>query len=194
MIELEKYESKRFSQGGEDGVIAEIFSRIGTTNKFCVDLGAYNGVESSNVAALLEDGWRGILIDGSAKSANPNIVIYNHFITAENVNALLTHHLCPDEFDLLSIDLDGNDYWVWKALEVKPRVVIIEYNGHIGPDVSSAIEYEADFKFQWTDYFGASLLALQNLGWIKGYSCVYCDKAGVNAFFVKTEYMDVFKS
>lgn len=194
MIELEKYESKRYSQGGEDGVIAEIFKRIGTTNKFCVDLGAYNGVESSNVAALLEDGWRGILIDGSAQSANPNTVIYNHFVTAENVNDLLTYHLCPDEFDFLSIDLDGNDYWVWKALEFKPRAMIIEYNGHIKSDVGSVIEYEANFKFKWTDYFGASLLGLSDLGRVKGYELVYCDKAGVNALFVRQDYKPLFKS
>lgn len=194
MNELEQYESKRFSQNGEDGVIAEIFKRIGTTNKFCVDLGAYNAVESSNVAALIEDGWEGILIDGSAISANPLIEVKNHFITAENVNDLLENYDCPTIFDFLSIDLDGNDYWVWKALTYRPRVLVIEYNGHFEAATSTTIQYDAKFEFKWTDYFGATLSALEKLGKQNGYRLVYADKSGCNAFFVLNAYSSKFEN
>lgn len=191
-VELDPYEEKFYSQGGEDGVINEIFNRIGTTNKFCVDLGAYNAVESSNVAHLIDQGWSGILIDGSAKSANPKVEVFNHFVTAENVNDLLRAHNCPQKFDFLSIDLDGNDFWVWQALEFEPRALIIEYNGHVPANVSSVIDYEPDFQFKWTDYFGASLLAFKELGAKKGYTLVYADRAGVNCLFVHNDFKNFF--
>lgn len=193
-VELDKYARRGYSQNGEEGVIEEIFRRIGTSNKFCVDLGAYNAIQSSNVAALLDDGWDGILIDGSAKSENPRAIVHNHFITAENVNDILMQYNCPEEFDFLSIDLDGNDYWIWNALRFHPRVVCIEYNGHIPPDQSKVIEYEPNFISKNDDYFGASLAALSDLGNKKGYRLIYCDVAGVNAFFVEYYSMDKFDS
>lgn len=193
-VELDQYAERIYSQNGEDGILREIFKRIGVINKFCVDLGAFNGIQSSNVAALLDEGWDGILIDGEAKGENPHEPVLNHFITAENVNELLDQYHCPEEFDLISIDINGNDYWVWKALKYKPRVVVIEYNGHISPDISSVIEYEPNFIYRNDDYFSASILAMSNLGNEKGYRLIYCDVNGVNAIFVKFQYMDKFDS
>jgi len=105
-------------------------------------------------------------------------------VTAENINDLLQKYEVPVSFDLLSIDLDGNDYWVWRAVRRRPRVVVIEYNAHIGPADSRVIAYDPAFRWAGTDYFGASLRALRDLGQQKGYALVYCESTGTNAFFV----------
>jgi hypothetical protein len=107
------------------------------------------------------------------------------FITAENITQLFHTHHVPVDFDLLSIDIDGNDFWVWRAVTAHhPRVVVIEYNASVPPTESRVIAYDPDFRWSGTDYFGASLLALQQLGGEKGYRLVGCDRSGTNAFFV----------
>jgi hypothetical protein len=93
----------------------------------------------------------------------------------------------PQNFDLLSIDLDGNDFWVWRAIESRPRVVVIEYNSAYGPYERKTIPYDPYHLSSPTDYFGASLLALHELGQRKGYTLVHCERAGVNAFFIANE-------
>ena len=116
-------------------------------------------------------------------------------ITAENINEVFAEHKVPEEFDLLSIDIDYNDYWVWKALTgYRPRVVIIEYNAHLAVNESKVVEYQADVEADGSDYFGASLLAMVKLGKTKGYTLVGCDRTGSNAFFVVDELIkDNFK-
>ena len=113
--------------------------------------------------------------------------VQQEWVTAENVETLFEKHRVPEAFDLLSIDIDGNDYWVWKAItRYRPRVVVIEYNAAIPPSESRAISY--DPRFRWdamTNYFGASLLALQRLGAQKGYVLVGCERSGTNAFFIQ---------
>jgi hypothetical protein len=95
----------------------------------------------------------------------------------------------PEEFALLSIDIDGNDYWVWKALDrFRPKVVVIEYNGFLPPPLSKVIPYDPDFQWSGTRYFGASLCALNKLAAERDYSLVYCERRGVNAFFVQREW------
>ena len=111
--------------------------------------------------------------------------IKREFITAENIQELFAKYQVPREFDLLSIDIDGNDYWVWKAVvDYRPRVVAIEYNAMVPPDQARTIAYEPSFIWKKTDYMGASLLALEKLGKEKGYTLVGCDSCGTNAFFV----------
>lgn len=111
--------------------------------------------------------------------------VYQEFITAENIEGLFQKYGVPTECDLLSIDIDGNDYWVWKAItHFHPRVVIIEYNANKGPDASVTIPYDPAFIWDKTDYQGASLRALEKLGREKGYALVATDPCGVNAFFI----------
>lgn len=175
------FEKKIYSQFGEDGAINFIFSVIGYTNQFFVEIGVGNGTEC-NTRNLLENGWKGIMIDTIEN--NPAFIKKEHVI-AENVNNILEKYNVPKEIDLLSIDIDFNDYWVWKAITVtKPRVVVIEYNSTFPPDVSKVVDYDPEGGATWTSYYGASLLAYTKLGKSKGYDLVACENAGVNAFFI----------
>lgn len=167
-------------------MIEVIFDRIGTTDRFFVEFGVGDATEC-NTARLLDLGWKGLMMDASAETLNPRATVRREFLTADNANAVFAKHGVPREFDLLSIDVDGNDYWIWRSLDHRPRVVVIEYNAHVPPDEAKTISYEPDFKWSGTDYFGASLLAVVRLGESKGYTLVHCERAGVNAFFVRTD-------
>ena len=122
---------------------------------------------------------------GSRGTRGPSCA--KEFITAENINALFRKYGVPEAFDLLSIDIDGNDYWVWRAIAHRPRVVVIEYNAHPPPQERKAIVYDPAFRWNGSDYFGASLRAMKELGDQKGYTLVHCERTGANAFFVATE-------
>jgi hypothetical protein len=183
---LEQYEGRAYSQNGEDGVIAAIFKAIGVTNRYFVEFGCEQAT-MCNTAYLLEQGWQGLLMDGAGLSENPRAIVHKEFITADNSNGLFAKYGVPQTFDLLSIDIDGNDYWVWKAIQHRPRVVVIEYNAHVPPHERRTILYDPRFVWTGTDYFGASLLALKELGEQKSYTLVYCERTGTNAFFVATD-------
>lgn len=185
---LEQRERKVYSQNGEDGVIEAIFEAIGTTNRYFVEFGCGDATEC-NTAYLLENGWQGLLMDNSGQCRNPRATIRQEVITAENINPLFRKYGVPDEFDLLSIDIDGNDYWVWQQINYHPRVVVIEYNAHCSALDRKTIAYDPNFRWSGTDYFGASLAALEEQGREKGYTLVYCEKTGVNAFFVSTRLL-----
>jgi hypothetical protein len=182
--DLEQYERQVYSQCGEDGVIARIFECIGETNRSFVEFGARDGVELSNTANLrLHHGWQGLLMDGDARADDP--LVRREFITAENINELLVKWRVPARPDLMSIDLDGNDYWIWKALDaVLPRVVIVEYNVFFGLHVSKAMAYNPTHVWDETSYHGASIAAMHALGDQKGYALVYTDTYAPNAYFV----------
>lgn len=184
--DINRFEATVFSQCGEDGILDAIIDKIGTTNKYCVEFGVQDGTECNTRFLLQKRSWKGLLMDGAEN--NPSF-IKKEFITAENINSLFEKYGVPDEFDLLSIDIDGNDYWVWKVIDKKysPRVVVMEYNASVGPNESKTIEYDPDFVWDNTDYFGASLLALVNLAKTKGYTLVGCNNMGTNAFFVRDD-------
>lgn len=178
-------ERREFSQNGEDGIIEAIIGMIGITNRYCVEFGVEDGMECNVRYLLKKRGWTGLLMDGGHE--DPHINLHREFITAENIEELFRKHSVPEKFDLLSIDIDGNDYWVWKAIEhFHPRIVIIEYNAHIPPEKATTIPYDPAFVWDKTDYYGASLLALKKLGEAKGYTLLGTDKHGVNAFFVES--------
>ncbi len=196
---LMNFEKKHFSQFGEDGVIAEIFRRIGTTGKFFVEFGFgfHAGRLECNTTWLLESGgWSGVWLDGSAENvelgramvAGRPVKILQRFLTRENIAALFQEAGVPGEFDLLSIDVDGNDYWLWRELKkYRPRVVVIEYNSYYVAPKRWVMPYDADHRWDGSNHFGASLESLAGLGNEFGYTLVGCESHGVNAFFVRND-------
>lgn len=117
--------------------------------------------------------------------------MHKESITAENINDLFAKYDVPNEFDLLSIDLDFNDFYVWKALDnsYQPKVIVIEYNATHQANEDKVVHYDANGQWDRTNYFGASLLAMYNLGREKGYSLVYAENSGVNCFFVRDDIL-----
>lgn len=181
---LQKYVRKQYSQCGEEGVLEQIFKNVGTMNKISVEFGCRDGYSLSNTRFLVEKGWTCHMWDcAPAKTAD----VKEHFITAENINDILAQYDIPKNLDLLSIDIDGNDYWVWKALTWQPRVVVIEFNGAKSGKVT--IPYDPNFKYNATDYYGASFDLMCALGLEKGYVPV-CQLENLNLFFVRAELVD----
>jgi len=198
-LKLSRYEYEVFSQSGEDGIIAEIFRRVGVTNKTFVEFGVEDGVQN-NTRYLLTAGWTGTWIEASKehlvaireryaeKIKQGTLRLCHAFVTAENIESLFEKSGVPQEIDLLSIDIDGNDYWVWERIErYHPRVVVIEYNAVFPPGCQWIREYVPNASWDGTRNFGASLTALEFLGARKGYKLVGCNLAGVNAFFVRED-------
>jgi hypothetical protein len=200
---LEHFGRKIYSQSEEDGIIEEIFRRVGITprsGKF-VEFGANDGVQSSNTLYLLHRKFAGLWIEASESHVRSirnrfreplesgQLRVAHAFVTAENIDELLVSNLGNDkDVALLSIDIDGNDFWVWKAINsITPAVVVIEYNGTFPPPTSITQEYRPDHVYGGTDYFGASVEALAKLGRQKGYQLVGCNITGVNAFFVRED-------
>jgi hypothetical protein len=196
---LLRYGYKVYSQNDEDGIIAEIFRRIGATSRSFVEFGVESGVECNSVKLLIE-GWRGLWIESNSASAGAirdnfapfiaenKLVLQESRVTAENINALIGQGGFAGEIDLLSIDIDGNDYCVWKAIDVvNPRVVVIEYNATLRPPMALVVPYRADAQWDGSNYYGASLEALVRLAAAKNYRLVGCSIAGVNAFFVRRD-------
>ena len=200
---LNRHEFQMFSQSGADGIIAEIFRRVGQSNSTFVEFGVGNGMEN-NTTALLLQGWSGTWIEASkrrnreiGRALKPlidagKLGVLERFVTRENILDHFDGRDIPLDLDLLSIDIDGNDYWVWEALLAKyrPRVVVIEYNAMLGPSASWVMEYDPAHTRESiivTSYYGASLKALELLGRSRGYNLVVCDFLGVNAFFVRDD-------
>jgi len=194
-----------FSQTGADGIIAEIFRRISRTNSIFVEFGVGNGLEN-NTTALLLQGWSGIWIESSKRNSkeiqknlkplidDQKLSVVEHFITRDNIVDILEVCNLPNDPDLISIDIDGNDYWVCEALltRYRPRVVVIEYNALLGPSAPWVMEYDpasARKSVVATSDFGGSLKAMELLGRRNGYSLVGCDYMGVNAFFVRDDLL-----
>jgi len=198
-IRLERFGYKVYSQSDEDGILSEIFRRIGTTNKKFVEFGVQNGLEC-NGHFLLHKGWQGLWLEGSSvyckqicnnfkvPIANKQLNVVNAFINRDNINDLIRSGGMNEDIDLLSIDIDGNDYHVWKTINcVKPRAVCIEYNAKFPPDFEYIMEYDANHIWDETDKQGASLKSLELLGNELGYQLVGTNLNGINAFFVKKE-------
>lgn len=198
-LNLRNFEEKVFSQNGEDGILREIFRRIGTTSRFCVEFGIEDGTENCTRRLVEQDGWTGVWLEGSAESvararerfaAHP-VRIENAFIDAQNIEPLFDGTGVPGEPDLLVIDIDGNDFWVWQAIRAyTPRVVVIEYNGSFGRVADWVLPYDPVHQWDYSNRYGASLSALARLAAEKGYALVGCDSCGVNAFFVRCDLLN----
>lgn len=190
--DLEASASGTFSQGGEDGVLLRIFEKIGIRHRYFVEFGAWDGVFLSNTANLrLNHGWSGLLLEGSDRA--DGVLVQRAHVDAENVEALFDQYGVPRDFDLLSIDIDGNDYWVWKAIEsFTPRVVVVEYNIFFLEETAKTMAYDAEYLWDKDDfglYHGASLAAFEKLGREKGYVLAYTEPYCPNAIFVRADQL-----
>lgn len=187
-LDLPNFEKRVYSQNGEDGVLEKIFEVLGILNEgYYVEFGVHDGTECNTRYFRETYGWNGLLIDNGFE--NNSINLHKEFITAENINELFDKYNTPEEFDLLSIDIDFNDFHVWKALDSRfsPKVVIIEYNASHLPTEDLVVVYNASTTWDGSNYYGGSLLAFARLGKEKGYSLVNTDKLGVNAIFVRDD-------
>ena len=193
------YERKIFSQNGEDGILREIFRRIGSPHRYFVEFGVEDGLECNSARLSRTLQWSGLLIEGDADKfrqldanyrAFPAIKREHAFITRDNIAPIFSAARVPVEFDLLSIDIDGNDYYIWDALAgagYRPRVVVIEYNATRTPPERWVMRYNADHRWTGDGYWGASLASLEALGTTRGYALIGTDEKGVNAFFVRDD-------
>ncbi len=186
---------KVYSQNHEDGMIAEVFARIGTSQRRFIEFGVEEGLECNSTYLVLQ-GWSGAWIEGSAQSAAAAarhfagyaVKIVNSYITVENADALIAELAGEGELDMLSIDIDTIDYWIWDTIKtIKPRLVVIEYNAALPPHVRKTVAHDPGMVWDGSNFSGASLGALEALGRSKGYMLVGCSLAGVNAFFVRDD-------
>jgi hypothetical protein len=201
---LEHFGFRAYSQNDEDGIVAEIFARIGTTNRRFLEIGAGEGLEN-NTAYLLAGGWTGGWIEGGKKEGariqssfaeplhNGALRLANAFVTRENVNDLVASLGLEGEIDFLSLDIDGNDYHVFEALTaVRPRAIALEYNAAFRPPMAFISPYNAERRWGGDYNYGASLVSLTELAGRRGYTLVGCNMTGVNAFFVREEFAGHF--
>lgn len=205
---LSEVEFKVFSQFGEDGIVQYLISRIPIKNKIFIEFGVERYKESNTRFLLINNNWRGLLVDGNPKHIEYikndevywkyDITAICAFITRENINHIFSSNNFEGDIGLLSIDIDGNDYWVWEAIEVvNPRIVICEYNSALGCEHAVTVPYDPNFNRHEAHYsnlyFGASLPALYSLAERKGYSFIGCNSAGNNAFLVRKDLANIFK-
>jgi hypothetical protein len=204
---LDEVSFQVFSQWGEDGIIQYIISQVTIPNKIFIEFGVENYTEANTRFLLFNNNWRGLVIDGSKQNIRfikkdfiywkYDLTAYHNFITAENINSQIAGFTNCSDIGLLSIDIDGNDYWVWEAIEaVNPRIVICEYNAVLGDTEKVAVPYTPYFeqsKAHYSNlYYGASLPALCYLAEKKGYDFIGTASTGVNAFFIRKDISSPF--
>lgn len=189
---LARHHAQVYSQNGEDGIIAEIFLRVGTKNRFFIEIGVGDG-RQNNTRFLLEQGWHGVWIEASAADAQQTfaeaigdrrLTLVPACVSVENVNQILNDANVPDVCDFISVDVDFNTPHIWRAITRRSRVACIEYNASLPPSTDLLVPYEPTGRWDGTNWFGASLKALEHIGSDKGLVLVGCDLLGVNAFFV----------
>lgn len=205
---LQDAEFRVFSQFGDDGIIQHLVHSLDIKDKRFIEFGVENYNESNTRFLLESNNWQGLVMDGSDKNIEYIHATSNHwrhhltaissFITAENINQTIKDTGFDSNVGLLHIDIDGNDYWVWKAMTViQPDIVIVEYNSLFGSERAITIPYAADFtrfKAHYSGvYFGCSLAALCDLATEKGYVFVGCNSAGNNAYFVRRDKLKGLK-
>lgn len=193
---LEPFGQRVFSQGDEDGILREIFARIGVSRGTALEIGVQSGVES-NSHLLLYEGWRVHWIEGGEYYvqdivnkfadviATGQLRVSHSFVTLENLHQSTA--TIPPDLDFVGIDVDGNDYYFFEALKLKPKVVCIEYNSKFLPGMSLVQRYNPTHVWTGTCYFGASLTALWKLAQRLGYTLVGTNIVGSNAFFVRND-------
>lgn len=202
--DLASQEFKVFSQNGEDGIIQHLVRRVAIPRRVFVEFGVEDYREANTRFLAVNDGWSGLVLDSDPENVRAirehpdnwrlDVQAAQAFVTRENINELLLEHGMSGEIGLLSIDIDGNDYWVLEAIDViSPAIVVVEYNFRFGADRAVVVPYDPHFDRAAAHpsriYFGASLQALRVLARRKGYEFVGCNSFGVNAFFVRSDLM-----
>ena len=197
---------RKYSQNSEDGILLFIFSLIGSLNKTVVEICASDGIQCNSANLIINHGWKGLLFDGDIKAVEKGQKFYGShpdtftlppkfihaWITKENINSLISNNDLKGEIDLLSIDMDGVDYWIWEALNcINPRVVVTEIQCIWGSGRSVTVPYTDDFKTTFVNnfgiYSGASISAFVALANKKGYRLIGFEKYGFNAFFMRND-------
>jgi hypothetical protein len=200
IVSLRDVEFKVFSQFGDDGIIQWLTHNLDIPNRTFVEFGVEDYRESNTRFLLMNDNWSGMVIDGSPANVSKivnaeyfwryQLIAKAVFIDRENINALLSTSGMEPELGILSVDLDGNDYWIWEAISgVSPIILILEYNSVFGIDRAITVPYDPGFQRNKAHhsnlYWGSSLRALYELCARKGYALVGCNSAGNNAYFVR---------
>lgn len=192
-----------FTQFEEDGLLLFLFATLGTTNNTFIEIGSDDGVNSNCANLVLNFGWHGLFIDGNEKSVRRGRHFYGKYpthwaypptfvctlITRENINQVIQQAGFEGEIDFLCIDIDGNDYWIWDALEVvKPRVVMIETHVEFGYH-NIVVPYDSAYFYpgKHKDYHGASPVAMNRLANRKGYRLVGANRYGFNTIYVRND-------
>ncbi|MBZ5605428.1 MAG: hypothetical protein LAO79_24285 [Acidobacteriia bacterium] len=192
-----------YSQNGEDGILLSLIARTGAAAKTFVEIGTEDARECNTAILAFLLGWDGLMLEANPLSVDAakrlaarllarkknRLEIRQAMVTAENVNTLIGDAGVHGKTGVLSIDVDGIDYWLWKAVTViQPRIVVIEYNASFGAERAVTVPYSAEFSCPPGGYYhGASLRALENLGKQLGYVLAAVESAGVNAFFVRED-------
>ena len=204
VADLREAEFKVFSQFGDDGIIQYLINEVAPGSRTFIEFGVEDYTESNTRFLLVNDNWRGLVLDGSEANVERirrDEIYWRHdltaasaFVTRENVNDLFAAHGFAGELGLLSIDIDGNDYWVWEAVEVvRPAIVVAEYNSVFGARRAVTVPYDPAFRRTAAHpsnlYFGCSLRALDVLARRKGYAFAGSNSAGNNAYFVRLDKM-----
>ncbi len=199
---LERFGFKGYSQQDEDGMLQEIFRRIGASDRRFVEIGVGDGLEN-NTLYLLQQGWTGVWMEADQDKcaairacfagplAGGDLQLTQAIVNTGNINDLIEGGGLQGGIDLLGVDIDGNDYHVLEAVlrhgKLSPRVLVVEYNARFRPPASLVQPYNAMHAWDGSDYFGASLCALHQLARQHGYALVGTNLTGVNAFFVRSD-------
>lgn len=199
---LDEAEFKVYSQFGDDGIIQYLINkvRINKQEERFIEIGTEDYTESNTRFLLLNNNWSGLIIEADKSAVNfikrddiywkHDLTAVNSFVTKDNINELISDNGYSKNIGILSLDIDGNDYWIWKAINVvNPVILIAEYNGLFGYQKEVTIPYKKDFT-RFTSHFsgvywGCSIKALYNIAGEKGYEFVGTNSAGNNAYFVK---------
>jgi hypothetical protein len=187
------YEKKIFSQSGEDGITMRLINLLyngDNYNKYYVEFGTQSGVECNTRILRELYNWNGLLMDGSHE--NLNINLRKEFITKENIINLFEKYNVPSNINILSVDIDSNDFYVLNEILKKYTcdIIICEYNSHHSPYEDKIVIYDTNFIWDGSNYFGASLLSLTKLCNMYGYTLIYCNKIGVNCFFINNKILE----
>lgn len=189
-----EHEEKILSQSGEDGIISHIFQAIGTTNKIAVEIGVTANIsdtlyENNTANLAVNNDWQTVWIDAATPEVlPPQCQFIQSYVTVRNIKSLFESAKVPVEFDLLSIDIDSNDFYIRELLSIySPRVYVMEYNGCFDAHTEYVMPYNESYVWRGDHHFGASLKSLTNQADKLGYDLVYCTDNGVNAFYVRKD-------